>query len=515
MQNHFGTGIGPLIGPEIVRMVDISKSFPGVQALDGVSFTVHAGEVHALVGENGAGKSTLIKILMGAYTHDAGEIYIDGNLVDIKSPQHAKQLGLGAVYQDVTLARHLSVGENFFLGKLPRKGGFVDWNSVYSQTKSICEELGVHVNPKMLIKDLTVAQQEMITIAKVVHGNARVIVFDEPTALLANEETQELFDLIGRLKASGVGIIYISHRLEEIFQICDTVTVLKDGKFVKTLPVAESNQNELITLMVGRKMEDMYDIERVTPGEVVLSVRGLSRRGVFEDINFDLRRGEILGFFGLVGSGRTEVMRCVFGADKPDGGEILLNNHPYTPRDPAAAIKNGIGLLPEDRKQQGLALQLSVAKNINMGGYNPIASLGFINLGKERSVADQYVQKLTIRTPAVTQKVGLLSGGNQQKVVVGRWLNRGSKVFIFDEPTVGVDVGAKAEIYRLLEELIKQGDSIIIVSSYLPEVMGLSDRIVVLREGRQMGIVERKDFNDELLLQYATALKSDAAPASA
>lgn len=503
MQNNFGA--------EIVRMVDISKSFPGVRALDGVHLAVHAGEVHALVGENGAGKSTLIKILMGAYTHDSGEIYIDGKLVAIKSPQHAKQLGLGAVYQDVTLARHLSVGENFFLGKLPRKGGLVDWNSVYAQTQSICEELGVHVNPKMLIKDLTVAQQEMITIAKVVHGNARVIVFDEPTALLANEETQELFDLIARLKAAGVGIIYISHRLEEIFQICDTVTVLKDGKFVKSMPVAESNQNELITLMVGRKMEDMYNISHVEPGETVLSVRGLTRRDEFEDISFDLRRGEILGFFGLVGSGRTEVMRCLFGADKYDAGEITLHDKPFTPRDPGAAIRRGLGLLPEDRKQQGLALQLSVANNINMGGYAPISSAGFISLGQERSVADRFVDKLTIRTPSIAQKVGNLSGGNQQKVVVGRWLNRGSKVFIFDEPTVGVDVGAKAEIYRLFEELIKQGNSIIIVSSYLPEVMGLSDRIVVLREGRQMGTVARQDFKDELLLQYATALKSDDA----
>lgn len=503
MDNRFGA--------EIVKMVDISKSFPGVRALDGVHLTVHTGEVHALVGENGAGKSTLIKILMGAYSHDSGEIYIEGNLIDIKDPQHAKQMGLGAVYQDVTLARHLSVGENFFLGKLPKKAGFVDWNRVHKQTKEICEQLGVHVNPKMLIKDLTVAQQEMITIAKVVHANARVIVFDEPTALLANEETQELFDLIARLKASGVGIIYISHRLEEIFQICDTVTVLKDGKFVKSMPVAETNQNELVTLMVGRKMEDMYDIQRVDPGEVVLSVRGLTRNGVFENITFDLHRGEILGFFGLVGSGRTEVMRCLFGADKLDAGEITLGGKRYVPHDPATAIRNGIGLLPEDRKQQGLALQLSVANNINMGGYGPITSAGFISLGQERSVADKFVKKLTIRTPSVTQKVGLLSGGNQQKVVVGRWLNRGSKVFIFDEPTVGVDVGAKAEIYRLFEELIKQGDSIIIVSSYLPEVMGLSDRIVVLREGRQMGTVARKDFNDELLLQYATALKSDDA----
>jgi ribose transport system ATP-binding protein len=496
-------------GTEIVRMVDISKSFPGVKALDNVSLAVHAGEVHALVGENGAGKSTLIKILMGAYSHDSGEIYVGGKLVDIKSPEHAKQLGLGAVYQDVNLARHLSVGENFFLGKLPTKAGMVDWRSVNTQTKTICEELGVRVNPKMLIRDLTVAQQEMITIAKVVHGNAQLIVFDEPTALLANEETQELFDLITKLKQSGVGIIYISHRMEEIFATCDTVTVLKDGKFVKCMPVADTNPNELVTLMVGRTMEDMYDIKRTEPGETVLEVKGLTKKGVFEDITFDLQRGEILGFFGLVGSGRTDVVRCLFGADKFDGGQILLNNTKFVPASPAAAIKKGIGLLPEDRKQQGLALALPVMQNINMGAYKPISRLGFISLQKEKGVADRYVKSLAIRTPTIYQRVRNLSGGNQQKVVVGRWLNRGSKIFIFDEPTVGVDVGAKGEIYKLFEELVAQGNSIIIVSSYLPEVMGLADRIVVLREGRQMSIVPRAQFNDELLLMYATALKSD------
>lgn len=498
-------------GPEIVRMVDISKSFPGVMALDSVSLTVHAGEVHGLVGENGAGKSTLIKILMGAYLPDSGEIYVEDKLVDIKNPIQAKQLGLGAVYQDVNLARHLSVGENFFLGKLPTKAGMVDWRSVNAQTRSICEELGIHVDPKMLIKNLTVAQQEMITIAKVVHGNAKLIIFDEPTALLANEETQELFDLIVRLKQSGVAIIYISHRMEEIFANCDTVTVLKDGKFVKCMPVAETNPNQLVTFMVGRSMEDMYEIQRVQPGETVLEVQGLTKRGRFEDIAFDLHKGEIFGFFGLVGSGRTEVMRCLFGADKYDSGQILLNNSRFVPSSPATAIKNGIGLLPEDRKQQGLALALSVAKNINMGAYQPISRAGMINLQKEKGVADRYVKSLAIRTPSINQRVRNLSGGNQQKVVVGRWLNRGSKIFIFDEPTVGVDVGAKGEIYKLFEELIAQGNAIIIVSSYLPEVMGLSDRILVMREGHQMGIVPRDQFNDELLLKYATALQTDGA----
>ena len=506
--------MGNSFGPEIVRMVNISKSFPGVKALDGVQLSVHAGEVHAIVGENGAGKSTLIKILMGAYSNDEGEIYIDGKQVNIKDPIHAKALGLGAVYQDVTLARHLSVGENFFLGKLPTKAGFVDWKRVNAQTIAICSELDIHVDPKMLIKDLTVAQQEMITIAKVVHANARLIVFDEPTALLANEETQELFDLIAKLKQNGVGIIYISHRMEEIFSICDTVTVLKDGKFVKSMPVSETNHDELVSLMVGRKMEDMYSIGHTQPAETVLDVKGLTRKGVFQAITFQLRKGEILGFFGLVGSGRSDVMRCIFGADEFDAGEILLNGSLYMPKSPADAIKNGLGLLTEDRRQQGLAMALPVMQNINMGNYTPITRNGFISLPKEKAVANRYVESLSIKTPSINQKVGNLSGGNQQKVVIGRWLNRGSKIFIFDEPTVGVDVGAKAEIYKLFEELIKEGNAIIIVSSYLPEIMGISDRIVVLREGRQMGVVEREQFDDELLLKYATALKSDAAQTS-
>jgi ribose transport system ATP-binding protein len=485
-----------------------------VKALEDVDLVVRAGEVHALVGENGAGKSTLIKILMGAYSSDSGEIRVHGEKVDIKSPIHAKSLGLGAVYQDVTLARHLSVGENFFLGKLPKRAGIVDWARVHAETRATCKSLGVHVDPRKLVKDLTVAQQEMITIAKVVHGNARLMVFDEPTALLANEETKELFALIGKLKASGVGVVYISHRLEEIFEICDTVTVLKDGKLVRSMPVSETNQNELVSLMVGRKMEEMYEIARTPPGDTVLSVRGLSSEGRFRDISFELRQGEILGFFGLIGSGRTDVMRCLYGADPYDAGEIVVHGKPFAPRNPADAIRRGIGLLPEDRKQQGLAMALAVMQNVNMGAYRPIKSRGFIKLASEREVADRYVKALNIRTPSIHQKVRLLSGGNQQKVVIGRWLNRGSRIFIFDEPTVGIDVGAKAEIYRLFERLVKQGNSVIIVSSYLPEVMGLADRVVILREGRQMGVVPRDQFSDELILKYATAVPTDRAQAN-
>jgi ribose transport system ATP-binding protein len=496
-------------GKEIVKMTNISKSFPGVKALEDVDFSVREGEVHALVGENGAGKSTLIKILMGVHPQDQGEICFDGKKVSIKNPIHAKELGLGAVYQDITLVKHLSVGENFFNGKLPKKNGIVDWKKVYRDAETFCGNLGISVNPKKLVKNLTAAQQEMITIAKVMQEKAKVIIFDEPTALLANEETAELFELIRKLKGNGVGIIYISHRLEEIFEICDTVTVLKDGKYVKSMPVSGTNNDQLITLMVGRSMEDMYKTERAEIGETVLEVKNLGCEGKFEDVNFDLKKSEILGFFGLVGSGRTEVMQCIYGANKNTKGDMKLFGEPFKPKNPKDAIKKGLGLLPENRKVQGLAMQLDVKVNINMAAYEKISRGGVLNLAKEKKTAEKYVEDLQIKTPSIRQKVKNLSGGNQQKVVISRWLNKGSRVLIFDEPTVGVDVGAKGEIYKIFENLTKQGDSLIVVSSYLPEVMGIADRVIIMREGKQMGVVSRDEFNDELLLKYATALKQD------
>lgn len=496
-------------GKEIIRMENISKTFPGVKALQNVNFTVNAGEVHALVGENGAGKSTLIKVLMGAHSPDSGsQIYIKGEKTQIRNPIHAKELGMGAVYQDITLVKHLSVGENFFIGNLPKKAGVVDWGTIYKKADEYCKNIDLKINPKLLVKDLTVGQQEMVTIAKVVQEKAKVIVFDEPTALLANEETEELFRLIRKLRDSGVGIIYISHRMEEIFELCDRVTVLKDGKFVKCMPVNDTNPDQLITYMVGRSMEDMYKIERAEKGDTVFEVEGLTCEGKFENISFELKKGEILGFFGLIGSGRTEVMECIYGAHKHNAGIMKLNGRRFTPKSPKIAIKRGLGLLPENRKTHGLAMQLDVMSNVNLAAYDKVSNGGVINLSKERKVAEKYVKDLSIKTPSIRQKVKNLSGGNQQKVVISRWLNRDSRVLIFDEPTVGVDVGAKGEIYKILEELTKQGDSVIIVSSYLPEVMGLADRIIVMREGKQMGMIDRSDFNDELLLRYATALES-------
>jgi ribose transport system ATP-binding protein len=496
-------------------MEKISKSFPGVKALDNVDFSVNAGEVHALVGENGAGKSTLIKILMGALIKDSGAIFIEGQKIDILNPGQAKQNGLGAVYQDVMLAQHLSVGENFFLGKLPMTAyKTINWKLIYQEASEALENLHIKIDPKKLVKDLTVAQQEMVVIAKTLHENAKVIIFDEPTALLANEETEELFKIIQKLKEKNVGIVYISHRLEEIFRISDRVTVLKDGKHVNTLNTSQTDENSLISMMVGRSAKDMYSIGHTgKTAEIVMEIKGLTKKGVFENISFKLQKGEILGMFGLVGSGRTDIVRCIFGADIFDSGEIWINGKRAFIKSPLDAISKGIGLLPEDRKKQGLCLNLSVETNINLALYPEITAAGIIHSAKEKETAETFRKKIDIRTPSISQKVQNLSGGNQQKVVMAKWLCKHSKIFIFDEPTAGVDVGAKAEIYKLFEKLTIEGNSIIMVSSYLPEIMGVADRAIVISEGKQMGTLLREDYigmtneDEEKFLKLASGLK--------
>lgn len=490
---------------DIVKMTGISKAFPGVKALNRVNLTVKKGEVHGLVGENGAGKSTLIKILMGAYQKDEGQIFVDGQEVEITGPSVAKQLGLGAVYQEITLAPHLSVGENFFLGKLPTKNGLVDWATVNSVARETLEQLDLDIDPRLRLKDLTVAQQEMVAIAKMVHERAKLVVFDEPTALLTTEETDQLFEIIRRLKEDGVAVIYISHRLEEIFRICDTVTVLKDGEWVGTLPVSEVDEDRLISMMVGRTLEDIYSIKRHKGQNVVLEVRGLTKEPRFRNISFELHQGEILGMFGLVGSGRTDVVRAIFGATKPDAGEITINGKRHNPESPQDGINMGIGFLPEDRKLQGLALKLSVQDNINLVVYPQIAKLGIIDGAEKKNRALRYIDELRIRTPSMVQRVDRLSGGNQQKVVVSKWLNAESEIFIFDEPTTGVDVGAKMEIYKIFEALTARGASIILISSYLPEVLGLADRILVMHEGNLAGIVGN-DATEEEIMRLASGL---------
>jgi len=501
------------IGHEVIRVENISKTFPGVKALDNVRLTVKSGEVHALVGENGAGKSTLIKILTGAHQMDhGGSIYLHGQQVQISSPAEAKSMGIGAVYQDVMMAPHLSVGENFFLGKLPRKSGIIDWDHVYKKTSEILKSLDIDVNPRLRVKDLTIGLQEMVSIAKIIHEEAKVIIFDEPTALLATEEVELLFRLIRQLKDQGCAIIYISHRMEEIFTLCDTVTVLKDGGYVDTVAVSSVDENSLIAMMVGRKLEDMYNIEHGEIGEVALEVRDLKRDGVFESINFSVRKGEIFGLYGLVGAGRTEVMRCITGADKRDGGEILIHGKSVNIRSPKSSIEQGIAFLTEDRKHQGLGMNLSIKTNTNLASYKKISRLGVVNLQKEIDRAEHFRKEIRIKTPSINQLLRNLSGGNQQKVVIAKWLACESDIFIFDEPTVGVDVGAKVEIYHLVEDLLRRGAAVIIVSSYLPEVMGLADRILVMSEGRPTGIVERSDFavngkmNEEMLVRMASGI---------
>ena len=497
----------PLEHENIIEIKNLTKEFPGVIALDQVSFDVRKGEVHALVGENGAGKSTIIKILMGVYTRTSGEIFVEGKAVDFKSPLQAEKHGLGAVYQDVNLAKDLTVAENFYMGQLPKtKLGFVDFKTMYQETRKILESLNVHVNPKSVINELSVAQQEMVAIGKILHLKAKLVIFDEPTALLTNEEIEELFKIIRMLKKQNVGVIYITHRMDEIFRISDRVTVMKDGMKVSTLNTEETNENDLITMMVGRNTEGMYKIKQVEYGEPVLRVENLCRGKAFQNINFEVRKGEIFGMFGLVGSGRTEIVKCIFGADKKESGTIYINGEQTEIHNPQEAIKKGMAFIPENRKDEGLALGLSIAVNTNMVAIDKVSSYGIINGKKSNEQTTRLVEKLRTKTPSIHQFVKNLSGGNQQKVVISKWLAQESDIFIFDEPTVGVDVGAKQEIYKIFEHLLSQGKSIIVISSYLPEVMGLSNRMLVMYEGRQMGILEKSEFDDENVLKLASGI---------
>ncbi|MBS3994657.1 MAG: sugar ABC transporter ATP-binding protein, partial [Alkaliphilus sp.] len=463
--------------------------------------------VHAIIGENGAGKSTIIKILMGVHTKTSGEILMEGKPVDFKSPLHAEKHGLGAVYQDINLAKDLSIAENFYMGQLPKtKFGLVDFKTMYEETKKTLESINVHVNPKAVINELSVAQQEMVAIGKILHLKAKLIIFDEPTALLTNEEIEELFKIIQMLKEKNVGIIYITHRIDEIFRISDRVTVMKDGIKVRTVNTDETNENDLITMMVGRNTEHMYEIEQPEHGETVLKVKDLCRGKAFRNINFEVKRGEIFGLFGLIGSGRTEIVKCIFGADKKESGDIYINGQKTEINNPEEAIKNGMALIPENRKDEGLALGLSIIVNTNMVAINKVSSYGIINDRKSNEQTTKLVEMLKTKTPSIHQLVKNLSGGNQQKVVISKWLAQESDIFIFDEPTVGIDVGAKQEIYKIFGELLSRGKSIIVISSYLPEVMGLSNRMLVMYEGRQMAILDKSEFDDKKVLKLASGI---------
>lgn len=488
----------------LLEMKKIRKEFPGVLALDGVDFNLRKGEVHVLLGENGAGKSTLMKILSGAYQKDGGEILIDGEPAGISSPSHAQALGIGIIYQEFTLNPHLSVAENIYLGREPvRLPGVINWKKLYRDARSILDDLDVKIDVRQKVASLGVAMQQMTEVAKALSQNARILVMDEPTAALSGREIEALFRTIAHLKSKGVGIVYISHRLEEIFEIGDRVTVLRDGRYVDTRSVKGLARNEMVRLMVDRDLDDHIPKVKSDPGDVVLRLEGVNVRDRLRDISFELRRGEVLGIAGLMGAGRTRLAKTLFGAERISGGRILVDGEEVNLKSPRDAINAGIGLVTEDRKSEGLILELSVKKNITLPNLNRFLSKGVLQLGREGKVADDYIRRLKIKTPSGNQRVVCLSGGNQQKVVLSKWLCTDARIFLFDEPTRGIDVGAKTEIYQLMNEITARGGAILMISSEMPEILGMSDRILVMRDGAVAGELAGADATQEQIMKLA------------
>lgn len=495
----------------LLKIEHVSKFYPGVTALNDVSFTIKKGEVRALVGENGAGKSTLIKCIMGVEKPNEGTISLNynGNWVSGMDALQTQAHGMFANYQHVNIAPDLSIAENYFLGKVPKtKMGIVDWKKMNVESQKIVDKFHMDVNPLAKIKDLPIAMQAMVTISKIsVNKDIKLVIFDEPTALLENEKVETLFNYIKELKEQGVSIIYISHRLEEIMDICDSVTILKDGTYVDTKPISEVNKEKLVSMMVGREMSDIYNIRHFEPGEEMLRVENFGDDQRFKNIDFAVHKGEILGFFGLVGAGRSEIMRAIYGVDKFTSGKVYLKGKEVNIKNPQTALEMGIGFLTEDRRADGLALPLPIKTNVNMNSYDMISTSGIINLKKEDARAEEFSKKINVKTPSIQQLVGNLSGGNQQKVVIAKLLCRNPEVLIFDEPTVGVDVGAKEEIFKLIEKMTEQGKAVILISSYLPEVMGLSDRLIVMAQGNITATYDKeqmKNLTEEEVLMAAS-----------
>lgn len=488
----------------ILEMKEINKRFYGVKALIDVNLTVRKGEVHALVGENGAGKSTLMKILSGAYQKDSGKIYIQGKEVTAPSPTLMQQLGISIIYQEFNLISGLSIAENIYLGREPlKKSGLIDWTQLFRKTEELLEKLNLSISPKTLVSKLSVAQQQFVEIAKALSLGAKIIIMDEPSATLTPKELDCLFDVVKDLKSKGVSIIYISHHLDEIFEIGERVTVLRDGENVGTNNIENVDKSTIIKMMVGRRLNQTFPERSQQPGDIVLEVNNLTRENVLNDINFTLRKGEILGIAGLVGSGRTELVRALYGADRKDDADIKLKGRKIKIASPQDSINNGIGLLPEDRKQQGLVLSQSVKYNITLANLRSIINNIFINKTREKTVVNDYIDKISIKTPSPAILTRSLSGGNQQKVVLAKWLYTDSNILIFDEPTRGIDVGAKFEIYRLMNELTEQGKSIIMISSELPEIIGMSDRVIVMYKGRITGRFDREELKQEKIMKSA------------
>jgi len=487
-----------------VEMIKIKKSFGGVHALKDVTFHVKPGEIHALVGENGAGKSTMMKILSGVYREDSGTIKIDGKEVTMHNPTVSKELGVSIIYQELMLAPHLTVAENIFIDRLSNKMGFVNYNQLYKKAEELIEKIGFDFNPKAFVGDLTVAYQQVVEIAKALSKNARILILDEPTAVLAPSEVEKLLDLLLNLKAQGVSIIYISHRLDEVFRIADRVTVLKDGTVVNTFLKGAVTRDDIITEMVGRKLEGLFPTRKSNLGNTLLRAENLCSGSKVKNVSFSLRSGEVLGIAGLVGSGRSETVRALFGADKKDSGTVYLDEKRINILNCKDSVKHRIGFVPENRKEQGVILSMSLRKNMTMTRLKDVMNfLGIINSKKEKDIAHNLIETLRIKASSSEMNAFNLSGGNQQKVVLAKWFNADCRIIILDEPTRGVDVGAKYEIYNLINELSRKGIGIIMISSEMIEIIGMCDRALVMHDGEVRGELLKDELSEEGIMRLA------------
>ncbi|WMJ80456.1 sugar ABC transporter ATP-binding protein [Clostridium sp. MB40-C1] len=490
----------------LIELKGVSKVFPGVKALDSIDLDVLPGEIHGLIGENGAGKSTLIKILTGAYTNDEGKLFVEGKETVIQNPKHAMSLGINAIYQELNIMPELTVLDNIFMGReVKGKNGLLDKKMMTEKAQELLKDLGQNIDPKSNIANLGMGHQQMVEIAKALTIETKLLIMDEPTSSLSEKEVRELMKTIRGLKEKGIAVIFISHRLPELFEICDRVTVMRDGKKVKTLGIEELTEDDLIKLMVGRSLEQQFPKIETKIGEEILRVENLTSEGVFENVNFNLKRGEILGIAGLVGAGRTEIVRSIFGADPISSGKIYIKGNEVKIKSPSDAMKNGIAFLTEDRKGQGLILGNTIDFNMSISCYDDFKNGFLIDLKKMKQAAIDNIEKLKISPPVPSFIAGKLSGGNQQKVVIGKWLNTNADIFIFDEPTRGIDVGAKVEVYNIMNDLISKGAAVIMISSELPEVIGMSDRVLVISEGKLTAEIGREGLTQENIMKAATA----------
>lgn len=494
----------------VLELKNISKSFPGVKALEDVSLKIKPASIHALIGENGAGKSTLMKCLFGIYKPDAGDIVFQGEKVEFKGPHESIKQGISMIHQELTPLKDRTVAQNIFVGREPYSFLFMtDNKKIVEDTTKLFEKLKIEINPNTKMGDLTVAKMQLVEIAKAVSYDSKIVVMDEPSSSLTISETELLFEIIRQLKKDGVSIIFITHKMNEVFEIADEVTVLRDGKLIKNMPIEDTDENQLVSLMVGREMNEMFPKKYCPIGDVVLKVDNLSCEGVFQDVSFEVRSGEILGFAGLIGAGRTEIMETIFGIRKKSSGRIVIKGKEVDIKDPADAIKNGLGMVTEDRRGTGIIPQSSVEYNIviaNLLAY--LSKLRCLYLKKMRKDAKEYAEKLKVKTPSINTKIANLSGGNQQKALVAKWLLTSPDILVVDEPTRGIDVGAKAEIHGFISQLAAEGKAILIVSSEMTEILSVSDRIVVMHEGSMTGILDRAEFDQETIMNYATGIKN-------